>query len=350
MSSDVAQHVPADTVRDFVARILGGAGVDRHDAAIVAESLVLAELRGQSSHGLARLETYVKRVQAGLIAKRSSPTVVYDAPALRIYDANYAFGHVVGRQVMDDCIQRARSQGVAAAAVRNSTHFGIAGGFALRAARTGMIGIVASNGAARMPPHGTRTAVLGTNPLAIAVPVLHGEPIVLDMATSATALGRILVARDQGQSIPQGWALTRDGRDTTDAAEAIAGLMLPMAGPKGFGLAFMLEVLSACLSQAAVGQHAGSMYNTWDASERLGHFFLAIDVPRDAAAGFFERVADLARQVRSAQPLAEARPMLPGEIESELATARTREGLELEPALRASLERLAVSVGVQTAL
>lgn len=342
-----APRVKPEAAEHLVSHILRGAGVPSDEADQVARSLVLAELRGQASHGLVRLETYVKRLNAGLISKGLAPTLVSDVGALMIFDGHHGFGHVVGLHVMDACIDRARATGVAAAAVRNSTHFGIAGVFALRAAAAGMIGVASSNGAARMPPVGTKTAVLGTNPLAISIPTLGSVPLLLDMATSATALGRIIVAKERGERIPEGWALTKDGAPTTDAALALGGLILPMAGPKGFGLAIVLEVLSACLSGASVGQHAGSMYNTWDRPEGLGHFFLAISV---AATGrgdaFLNSISDLARQVHEAASIdGSASGLLPGEIEAQREATSRRDGIVIEPTVRAALRRLADDAG-----
>ena len=328
--------------------ILQSAGVSPSEADVVARSLVLAELRGQASHGLVRLETYVKRLKAGLITTGRDPTLVADTPALMIFDGHDGFGHVVGLRVMDACIARARPTGIAAASVKNSTHFGIAGVFALRAAAAGMIGIAASNGAARMPPVGTKTAVLGTNPLAIAVPAPGSEPLLLDMATSATALGRIIVAKERGEAIPEGWALTKDGAATTDAAAALGGLILPMAGPKGFGLALVLEVLSACLSGAAIGQRAGSMYNTWDRPEGLGHFFLAISLDATGRAeAFLASIGELARQVHEAASVdGSTHGLLPGEIEARREAVSRREGIVIEPTVRTTLRRLADESGI----
>lgn len=336
----------------LAARILTGNGVAAEDAAVVAKSLVRADLRGQPSHGLLRLETYVKRVQAGLTSRVSEASLVLETPALAVFDGGAGFGHVIGLKVMDWCVERAAQTGIAAATVRNSTHFGIAATFALHAAAAGMIGVAASNGAARMPPVGTRTAVLGTNPLAVAIPRSAGDAILLDMATSATALGKILVARGRGDRIPEGWAITKAGEPTTDPSEALAGLLLPMAGPKGFGLALVLEVLSACLSGAPPGRGAGSVMNTWDRPEGLGHFFLAI-APKTfgGETAFYASVDELAAQVHGAEPASEgARGLLPGEIEARAEAEGSRNGIPLPAMTVESLRRLADAAGVACGL
>lgn len=345
--ADTIDLVAAEVLERLARGILVAEGVPAEAAQTVAQSLVLAELRGQPSHGLGRLEVYVKRLRAGLTTRTIEPTLVARTPALSIYDGHDGFGHVIGLRVMDACIETARTMGLGAAAVRNSTHFGIAGVFALRAAAAGMIGIAASNAAPRMPPVGTRTAVLGTNPIAIAVPRSTGGPILLDMATSATALGRIVVARDRGEALPEGWALAKDGRPTTDPTEALAGLILPMAGPKGFGLALALEVLCACLSGSAPGRGAGSLFNT-DRSEGLGHFFLAISpAALGTAAAFEASVDELVRQVHEAEPLpGSSGGLVPGEPEARREAQSRQSGVALEPAARASLRRLAEENGV----
>lgn len=287
------------------------------ESEIVSDSLVTAELRGVSSHGISRLEIYVRRVRAGLIRVGHPLSLESSSGGTLVFNGGGGFGHVVGYRAMSACIERARSHGVAAATVRNSTHFGTTGTFAELAAREGFIGIATSNAAARMPPIGGRTAVIGTNPLAVAVPSRGPFPIVLDMATSTAALGKILAARDAGLAIPQGWALTVAGLPTVDPSEAADGLLLPMAGPKGFGLAVILEILAGVLSGAAIGQGVGSMYRTWDRGEDIGHFFLALSVESFMPLGsFLDRIEELVMQLRSADRLSPNQPIrLPGEIE-----------------------------------
>jgi LDH2 family malate/lactate/ureidoglycolate dehydrogenase len=253
---------------------------------------------------------------------------------------------------MATCVDRARTYGIGAVAVRNSTHFGIAGIFALDAVRSGMIGIVASNAFPRMPPVGARTAILGTNPLAIGVPAPGAFPLLLDMATSTAALGKVLQARDDGRPIPEGWALTRDGEPTTDARLAAEGLLLPAAGPKGFGLALMLEVLSAVLSGASIGLETGSLYGSWDRSEGLGHFFAAISIesfmPLEQ---FVSRVGDLIAQVKSAKLLSpDGFVRLPGEVEALHQAESQRMGIPLGPAQLTMLKELAANTGTAIGL
>lgn len=337
---------------DISASILRAVGTPEYDARVVAGSLVRAEARGQSSHGVRRLDTYVQRIQAGLIRVGTSPTTVLETSGVAVLDAGAGFGHVAGIRAMELCTDKARNGGIGAVAVRNSTHFGIASVFAERATESDCIGIATTNGAAWMPPVGAKSAVLGTNPIAIAVPGPAKVSFTLDMATGVVALGKILAARDSGERIPLGWALTRDGIPTTDSAAAADGLILPMAGPKGFGLALALEVLSAVLGGASVGQSAGSMYRTWDRSEDLGHFFVAILIdafrPRKE---FDDALRELVSQVRSAQPSQDSSPIwLPGEMEAERERSAEADGLPISETMRSSLERAAATAGLALTL
>jgi len=342
--------IDADALAGACRRILEAVGTPAETAEIVARSLTAADLRGVSSHGVSRLPAYLRRVQAGLIKPAAEPQVVAQTPATVTLDAGAGFGHAVGWHAMGLAMELAATQGVGVAAVRNSTHFGIAGFFAERAAAGGMVGIATSNGAALMAPPGTRTRVLGTNPLAIAIPSADDQPVVLDMATSTAALGKILLARNAGSPIPDGWALDLEGTPTTDAAIAAAGLLTPLGGHKGFGLALGLEVLSAGLSGAAAGPNAGSMYRTWDRPENLGHWFLAVDPGAFAGLDpFLTTVAELAAAVHGAEAVAGGQPaLLAGEIERRREAQARQEGLPVTRVMAASLEEAATLAGLES--
>jgi ureidoglycolate dehydrogenase (NAD+) len=338
----------ADALIAACQRILEAVGTPAEPAAIVGRSLTAAELRGVSSHGVSRLPAYLRRVQAGLIKPAAEPAIVAESPASVTIDGGAGFGHAVGWHGMGLAMARAATEGIGAAAVRNSTHFGIAGFFAERAAADGLIGIATSNGAALMAPPGTRARVLGTNPISIAIPAPGDAPIVLDMATSTAALGKILLARDAGTPIPGDWALDQDGNPTTDPAVAASGLLTPLGGHKGFGLALALEVLSAGLSGAAAGPDAGSMYRTWERPENLGHWFLAIDPKAFAGIdAFLGTVAGLAAAVHDAEPIRPGQDaLLPGEIERRQEDRARRDGISVTAAMAASLEEAASLAGM----
>lgn len=344
--------ISVEALQSACTRVLEGVRVPASEASVVANSLVRAEARGQASHGVMRLDTYVRRVKRGLIRTGLAPEVIHETPATSLVDAQAGFGHVVGLQAMDICVSKAERVGVGAVGVRNSTHFGVACIFAERAAERGCIGIATSNAAARMPPVGAKTAVLGTNPLAIAVPGDEGGiAFVLDMSTSVAALGKILSARDEGRSIPVGWALDSSGAPTTDAAAAADGMLLPMAGPKGFGLALVLEVLSAVLSGSDPGLGAGSMYRTWDRPEGLGHFFIALSVGAfQESSSFSAAMAKLVAQVRGAEPATADPILLPGEMEAANERLARLNGIPMTQQLASSIRKAARSADVKIAI
>jgi len=335
-------------LRGWCETILEAVGMPSSGASVAAESLVRAEMRGQGSHGVMRLGTYVKRILAGLIDPRALPTRVRDCGALLVFDGGAGLGHVVGRHAMEACVERASETGLALAVVRNSSHFGIAGFFALQAAASGMIGMAMSNGPALMAPVGGKAPVLGTNPLAVAVPLRGQPPLLLDMATSAAALGKILQAQERGDAIPSTWALDSQGNPTTDPTEAAAARILqPLAGPKGFGLALVVEVLTAVLSGASFGRRAGSMYKSWDRPEDLGHAFAALNVgllmPIEK---YLDRMTDLAHQVRSSERSdARQQILLPGEPEARAEEQAAVDGILLQASQIRELRDLAAEVG-----
>ena len=195
-------------------------------------------------------------------------------------DAENALGQITSQQAVDILRQRVPEHGIAAVAVRNGFHFGTAGRWALMLAGHGSIGVAMSNTRPLMPAPGGAERVVGNNPIAIAMPSESGPPVLLDMATSASAMGKIRLAQAAGEHMPQGWATDASGRPTTDPAEAIKGMLLPAAGPKGFGLAFMIDLFCGGLSSGAIAGEVKPLYA--NAAEPYGcaHFFLGIDVQR----------------------------------------------------------------------
>jgi LDH2 family malate/lactate/ureidoglycolate dehydrogenase len=219
-----------------------------------------------------------------------------------VIDGSHALGQLTARQAVRLAVGRARATGLAAVAVRNAFHFGTAGRYARMMAEEGCVGIVMSNTRPLMPPPGGAEPMVGNNPLAVALPTAGDHPVEVDMALSATAMGKIRLAAAAGESIPADWAIDAGGRPTTDPAAAIAGMLLPAAGPKGFGLAFVIDLLCGALSDGAIGAEVRPLYG--DAAEpyRCSHFFLAIDIGHfPAATRVAERVRDQAKAVSAAK-------------------------------------------------
>jgi len=294
--------VDAKRLAQTVARIFVALGIAPADADVVADDLVRADLEGVSSHGVMLMPMYVERILKGSVSKRSQGDVVSDIRTAIVVDADNALGQLTAHQAVKLATARAKNAGMAIVAVRNAFHFGTAGRYARLIAEQNCIGIVMSNTRPLMPAPGGAEAITGNNPIAIALPSAGDFPVEVDMAMSATAMGKIRLAAAAGQSIPPDWAMAADGQPTTDPAEAIKGMLAPAAGPKGFGLAFIIDLLCGGLSGGAIGSDVRPLYG--DAAEpyRCSQTFIAIDlgVFPDGAA-FPQRVHEQAQRVSASK-------------------------------------------------
>lgn len=326
----------------FVGRLFELAGVEPGTAETVARALVEAELEGNPSHGLLQAPVYVRRVLAGTISRTADLREIHRSGAVSVFDAGLALGHAAAEQLAGIAVERAREHGISAVAARGATHFGVAGRYARMIAEAGMAGIVMCNTRPMMPFPGGRQRAVGNNPLAIAVPCAGHPPIVFDMAMSAAAMGRIRQAGQKGDPIPSGWAVDADGRDTTDANAAIAGMLLPAGGAKGFGLALMVDLLCA-MSGGAAGLEIGSMYDDPQTGWESSWLFLAIDTERFGLPMLYAaRVAELAAEVRKAAP--DPSMAMPGD-RKRAARARAGEFITLAAGTAASLDALSSELG-----
>ena len=241
--------VDAHRLVTAVAEILMAVGIKAEDAEVVATDLVDADLEGVASHGVMLLPMYVDRITKGSVSRLSAGEVVSDRGSAIVIDAGNALGQLTARQAVELAVARAQEIGMAAVAVRNGFHFGTAGRYARLMAAQNCIGIVLSNTRPLMPAPGGAEPLVGNNPIAVALPSAGEFAVEADMALSATAMGKIRLAAAAGQSIPADWALDADGNPTTDPAAAIKGMLLPAAGPKGFGLAFVIDLLCGGLQR-----------------------------------------------------------------------------------------------------
>lgn len=340
-------RTPAARLTQLAADILAASGVPAAEATLVAESLVQADLWGHQSHGLMRLPWYVARIRSGAIWADATPEIVVDTGALIVLDAHDGLGQVATDRARELAVERARTHGVGAVAVRRSNHFGTAMFYTRRAASQGCVAILTTNASPAMAAWGGKEKRIGTNPWSIAAP-RHDGVVALDMANTAVARGKIYLAKQRGEQIPDYWALDEDGGVTTDPAAAIAGTILPMAGHKGYAISFMMDVLSGALTGSAVGTSVVGPYEP-HGSSGAGHLFIAIDVAalgdRD---GYDARVDTIVDEARTT-PLAQGHDRIyyPGELE-ELAEAATREqgGVLMPEATVADLSSLALELGV----
>lgn len=320
-----AKAVPVGELEGRCARILERVGYPNEQARRIAESLVLAELRGIHSHGLIRLPIYVERTRRGLIDPGAVPAPVPETAAIAALDARDGHGIPAGVRAMDLCVEKASACGVGVVTVRRSNHFGIAWYFARRAVVQDMIGLAASNADSFVAPWGAGRRYLGTNPLAVGVPAGEEPALAIDMATSVVAHGKIFVARARRERIPFGWALDAEGRPTTDPAAALEGALLPFGEAKGSGISLLIDLICGPLAGALTGPFIAPLYTGLDRAQGLGHVFAAVDIAAFAdVAEFKRRVDDSTRAVRAFPPVGGAdRVYLPGEPEWLREDART---------------------------
>jgi LDH2 family malate/lactate/ureidoglycolate dehydrogenase len=344
----IINRIPAIPVREFCTTLFEKLGVSRNDAWIVADSLVEADLRGVESHGVTRVGIYVERLEANLVNPRPQIAVVRETPTVALLDGDNGFGAVIGVKAMDEAIRRTKEYGTAWVGVRNSNHFGAAAHYAMRAINHQCIGLAMTNAPATTALWGGKTPFLGTNPFAIALPAGTERPIVLDMATSITARGKIILAAKKGESIPVGLAIDPEGRPTTDPHAALEGAILPFGGHKGYGISFLVDVLSGVMTGATFAPHVGPLYDNPEGTQNLGHGFSAILI--DALMPFQEfsdRMDQLIREVRNApRAVGVERIFLPGEIEFETEAQNKKEGIPLSEPTVKELKGLGKRLGV----
>lgn len=330
--------VPADDERTLLLDVLRTLGAAPDEACIVGTVLLEADLRGQNSHGILRLPTIAERVQAGLIRPGVRPEVVWGTTALAQMDARHGFGHAMAERALRLALDRARQTGIAAVAVRNNNHIGMIGYYAEVAAEAGLVAIVLTTSEALVTPFGGAEAMIGTNPIAVGFPT-SASPFVLDMSTSATAMGKVIDRFQRGEPIPHGWAVGPDGLVTTDAALAMAGAIMPFGGAKGYGLGLAVELLAGALVGGATGRE---VRGTLDAEHPAtkGDLFLAIDPSSlPGSQTLLDRAADYLESVRASRPAegAEA-PRVPGDRARACRAERLAGGIPLsEDAWEAAL-------------
>lgn len=321
------------------------------DAGLLADTLVRADLRAIHSHGVLRVPDYVAKLTREGVDPRGRPQVVREAGAVVVVDGGNSMGQIGGTFAMREAIARGQAHGLGAAAVRGSNHCGAMDHYAMLALPHDMIGIASSNALPTMAPWGGIDKIIGMNPLAVAIPAAAEPPIVLDIAFGATAHGKIRVYHQKGAALPAGWAFDAEGRPTTDAAAALDGLIQPIGGHKGIGLAVVTGVLSTLLSGAAYGTALGNMADGPKAGAD-GHFFMALDIAAfGEPAAFKRRVDDVIRQIRASRPApGVVRTYAPGELEAEYEARYRRDGIPLNDATLAGIAAAARERGVEEGL
>lgn len=341
--------IAAADAEGFARRLLTRWGVPESDARTIATCLVLADLRGVDTHGIGRLPLYVDRLRRGLVNPTPDLQPEQKTVAAAALDGQNGFGFVVATRAMDEAVAIAETAGVGIVSVKRSTHFGMAAAYVLQAIDRGYIAVVFTNASPGVAPWGARHALVGTSPLAVGAPGGRTIPFVLDMSPSVAARGKIRRALQNGETVPETWALDAHGRPTTDARAALDGVLLPIGGPKGAGLAIMMDIFGGVLSGAAFGGEVGDMYKVLDRPQNVGHFFLAMRpdlfIPLEE---YRQRMDALVDRIHRLEP----RPgfdevLLPGELESRELYQRSQSGIPYSAPQLADLQRIAVEAEIE---
>jgi (2R)-3-sulfolactate dehydrogenase (NADP+) len=341
--TDPASAAPRLTLAEasaLAAAALAAGGASAPAAQATARALVAAEADGQAAHGLSRVPAYAAQVRSGKVKGDAVPAATRVAPGVLRVDSGLGFAYPAIDLALGELVPLARAQGIAAAAIHHSHHFGQVGAHAERLAEAGLVALVFGNTPKAMAFYGGKRAMLGTNPLAFAAPIAGAAPLVVDLALSVAARGKIVAAQKAGKAIPSDWAVDRDGNPTTDPGAALAGTLSPIGGAKGGALALMVEILGAALTAGAFGWEATSFFDAEGAPPDMGHLFIAIDPGPVSGGAFGARMATLAATMAE-----EPEVRLPG---SRRLAARTRartEGITVPPALLAELRGLAAARG-----
>jgi ureidoglycolate dehydrogenase (NAD+) len=349
LSAPFVLRTPAEPLIDFCSAAMTEVGLSSKDARGTAELLTRTDMRGIYTHGTVSLRRYVQLMRDGGIDTKAVPEITDEGPAWAQIDAHQAVGMVAGRVGMETAIQKASGCGIGMAGVRHSNHFGAASAYTLMALEHNMLGISMSNTDVVMNIPGGRGAVLGNNPLSYAVPARNQPPIVLDIAMSTVAGGKVVSSRERGEPLPEGWLTDENGLPTTDPdVFTVSGALTPFGNHKGYGLALLVESLAGVLAGAAMTLDILSWAKTSEDECNEGHSFIAIDVgAMMPMAQFYERIDELIRRMREApKAKGETRTYVPGEMEYDSEHIARQEGVPLTQMAVNSLTGLAEDIGL----
>jgi LDH2 family malate/lactate/ureidoglycolate dehydrogenase len=347
--TEAEARVPVDRLLAVCRRIFTACGMRADDAALLADTLVMADVRGVQSHGVLRVPDYVAKLLDEGVDPQGQPRIVSEAAGAIVVDGGNSMGQIGAAFGMRAAIARAKTTAVAAAAVRGSNHAGAMGYYAMLALPEDMIGIAATNALPTMAPWGGIDKILGINPVGVAIPALTEPPIVFDAAFSASSHGKIRIYHQKGLAIPEGWAFDAAGRPTTDAAAALDGLLQPIGGYKGTGLAIVIGVLATLLGGASFGTDLGNMVEG-PSPGADGQFLVALNIRAFVEPDVFKRRVDaVVRQIHTSRPAPTvARVYAPGALEAETERQYRAEGIPLNAETLRGLHRMAGRVGVAT--
>ena len=341
-------RVPAERLRAFTAQALHASGLDVDAADRIAELMNRADLQGSDGHGIIRLAPYIARIEAGGINLAPDIRIVEERPAMAIVDGDNAMGHLVMDRAAKVAIEKAKTTGVAWVGTRHSNHAGPASLYARMPLEHDMIGMYFAVGNANhLPPWGGLDMLLSTNPLAVAVPS-SDVPIVLDMATTVAAYGKVKAKAQKGEMMPEGWMIDRQGNALLDPKRAAEGFLLPIGGYKGYGLALIVGLLAGTLNGAAMGKDTIDFNADYQSTTNTGQSILMIDVAAfDDVAAFKARVDTLAADLKGAEKMPNVdRIWLPGEQSHARRIEYLRDGVPVADGVIATLAQLATKLGI----
>lgn len=340
----MADPVQSQDLQAFIIRVFRTVGVPEHDAHIVADKMVEADMLGYDTHGVFRLRQYINRLRDGGCNPNAAVHIVTESMATAVIDGDNGLGHLALKTATELAITKAKQAGIGWVGVRGGNHAGPAALYVRPQTEAGMAGLCAAVGSANhVAPFGGTDLLLGTNPIAIAFPSADPDPFVLDMATTVAAVGKIKVLAQRGDAMPEGWMVGRDGRPLTDPAKRSEGFLLPIGGPKGYGLSLAIGLLAGAMNGAALGSDVIDFTNDTKQQTNTGQFVAAIDLSAFGDPDMITRSASrVFAELRASEPLPGHEPVrIPGEGRSEARTARLAEGLDLHAALRRELDKIA---------
>jgi LDH2 family malate/lactate/ureidoglycolate dehydrogenase len=344
-----AMRIPAARLEAFIARAFEAVGISTQEAKIIAALMTRADLQGSEGHGVFRLPQYIRRIRGGAVNIRPRIRVEREAAGMALVDGDNGMGHLVMRFATEKAIEKAKAAGVAWVGVKRSNHAGPASLYASMPLDHDLIGLyLAVGNANHLPPWGGLDMLLSTNPIAVAVPAGKEPPIVLDMATTVAAYGKVKTKAQRGEAMPEGWMMDRQGRPLTDPRRANDGFLLPIGGYKGYGLALIFGLLAGTLNGAAMGRDVVDFNADDTTPTNTGHAIVAINVDAFQPVADFKRSVDaLIRDLRNSERLPGVdRIRLPGEGSHAARADRLKHGIPLPAPLAASLAQLAAELKI----
>jgi L-2-hydroxycarboxylate dehydrogenase (NAD+) len=340
--------VSLSRLKAFIQEALNKVGLPDQDAATVAALMAEADLQGSDGHGVSRLPQYVRRIKAGGFNVRPNIRIVHDHVSTAVLNGDNGMGHLVMKRAAEIAIEKARTSGIAWVNSQFSNHAGPASLYATMPLAHDMIGLYFAVGNANhLPPWGGLDMLLSTNPIAAAVPAGEEKPIVLDMATTVAAYGKVKTKALRGETMPEGWMIDREGKPLTDPKRAEEGMLLPLggmeAGYKGYGLAMIIGLLAGTLGGAAMGRDVIDFNHDDDSVTNTGQAIAAINIAAFGDVAVFKKSVDgLVRDFRSSRRMPGVeRILVPGEHSHETRATRTRFGIPIAPALMRGLDQVA---------